>query len=225
MKAKQIKTELVRALESANTAYLSRTPESARKVNKAGIQPDIAHALGTVEQIAPPQWDVLESLNIGRDMVRAINNAPVKVGKRFAQVLAVLAGGDAARHLKGSARTLFLAVGAVCVAGAKGRDGLQFAVTGKGNEHSSDQVSLAVARKMRKLGVTSPASFATQYSVCFAPSGMGAALGIGRKGKKGEMPEVNQDAPMTRAILARIASLTDEETQSVKGEGEGETGE
>lgn len=220
MKTKQLQTEVSRALETANTSYIARTAPGAVKVNKNGIQPDIAHAQSTIATLTLAQWDSLATLDIGRDMVRAIGSAPVKVAKRIAQVFAVLAGADASKHLKGSARTLFLSVGAVTLAGCKSRDGLSFAVCGKGNEHSSDSVNLTLSRQMQRMGVTSPASFATQYSVCFANQGMGAILGIGRKGKKGEMPEVNQDAPLTRAIVARINTLTEIETQAVKGSDE-----
>jgi hypothetical protein len=206
-----------------NSAYLARTPEAQRNLNKAGIQKDCATALETVSNMSEAHFTQLNALALGPDAVAGLDRlavaSNVKTIKRAAQVLASLAGMGVPG---GSGRTLFLAVGAVAVAGCKTRDGLQFAVTGKGNENTSDGINLTVARKLQRIGITSPASYATQYSVCFAPGAMGEVFGIGRKGKKGEMPEVNPQSPFARAILSRIASLTDIEIEKLSGDDKGE---
>lgn len=225
MNGKQLKNAVSQALENATGEYVKRN--KTVKLNSKGIQPDIAHAMGTFSRMSDAQWEALAALDLARDAMKGLRSAPVKVIKRILQVFDVTSGKPAnVDTLGGGARTLYLCTGAIVSAGCTGRDGLQFAVTGKGNEHSSDQVSLAVARKMQKLGVTSPASFATQYSVCFAQSGMGHFLGMGTKGKKGMLPDLVKDAPFTKAILARIVNLTEIETQDIAvKQGEGESGE
>ena len=67
------------------------------------------------------------------------------------------------------------------------------------------------------MGITSTRSFATQFSVCFAVGGLGNLLSVGSKGGKNELPVINSEHAVTKAILARIAGFTDIEVQSVAG--------
>ena len=182
------------------------------------MQPDIANAIKTVEAMTPEHIAELNTLEIENSCIKGIKVASVKACKRIAQVLAVTCGADASKNLKGSARTLFIVIGAVANADCKSRDGLLFAVTGRGNEHTSDGINLSIARNLQRMGVTSHRSFATQYSVCFAAGGLGDLLGVGHKGGKNELPIINFESKFVQAMLKRIASLTQIEILSIVGE-------
>jgi len=215
-------TNFVAVLKKAQSEYIANCEKRNKpvKLNKSGLQPDIANAIDNASTLTDGQIDTLASLNLGDAMLQGLKKANVKTCKRIIQVLQVITGGDAAKHLKGSARTLFLSVGSIIVAKASTRDGLVFGVTGKGNEHSSDGINVTVARNLQRMGVTSPASFATQSSVCFAQGAMGDLLGVGRTGGKGALPIINEESPVTSAIIQRIAALTQIEMQAIAGDAE-----
>jgi hypothetical protein len=206
-------------LIAANDTYIARTIAGKLKLNANGINADINHALNTLAEISDAQFDVINTLGIENHFIKAFKTAKLKTAKRMVQALAVLGGADAAKYLKGSARTFFLVVGSVALASCKTRDGLAFAVTGRGNEHTSDGVDESAARKLHKMGITSPQSLATQYCVACA---MGSLLGCMTRGRKNEMPNVDQSHVVTRAIIARIASMTNFEILAVSGETEQE---
>jgi hypothetical protein len=222
----KVKT-LVNAMQRASVAYCDRTPEGARKLNKHGVQVDCAHGIKTMQGLTEAQALAVEALPIEREVSQGIAQATnVKVVKRIAQVVASLAGVEMnTRTLSGSARTLFLAVGAIKVAGATTRDGLVFAVTGKGNEHASEGVNVTAARKLQRMGVTSPASLGTQLSVCFADGAIGPLLSIGRRGEKNCLPVLNDESVFIGLILDRIAQATDVEIENVARALAGDKGE
>lgn len=207
----------VLALVAANATYVARTG-SAAKVNASGVQPDIAHAIKTVEAFTAPQWDALNALGVSDAVNKGIKGASnVKVCKRIAQVLGFIATGDA-RYIKGSARTFLIDVAALHLAGAKSRDAMRYASTGKGNESTSDEINVSVARGLHRLGCTAPASEATQYSVSFAANGMGAILGVATKTGRGALPVVNVESPFFAPIIARVGALTSLDAQIIAGD-------
>jgi hypothetical protein len=202
------------ALVAVNDAYVSRTPAHEQKLNSNGINADVNHALNTLAELSDAHFEQINKLGLEADFIKGFKTAKLKTAKRMVQALAVLGGADASKYLKGSARTFFLVVGSIALASCKTRDGLVFAVTGKGNEHSSDGIDTIAARKLQKMGITSPQSLATQYSVACA---MGSLLGVCTKGKKNELPNVNTEHAVTRAIVSRIAQFTEIEMQAVSG--------
>lgn len=212
---------------AADAGYKARTLPAMQNLAKNGMQEDCARALETLDSITPAQWAHLETLKLGDDAVAGLERIAratnTKVPLRAAGLLAFLAGGAVP---PASARTFCLAVGAVLAADCKTRDGLQWAVTRKGNENTSDGINVAVAGKLQKIGITSPASFDTQFSVSFSPDGLGSVFGLGIKGKKNEMPTINGNAPFARAIMSRLAALTEIEVRDLeekvnKGKGKG----
>jgi hypothetical protein len=199
---------LTSAIMQANDAYVTREG-SAAVLNKSGVQPDCAAGIATLETLTGAQWEKINALGIARAFVTAMQSAPVKVCKRFPQLLGFLASDDH-RMLKGSARTAVLVTGAVALCDAKNVNGIRFVTTGAGDENTSDSVSI---EKMRSniatvLGKTAPASFATQYSVAYGRNGMCAALGMGSKGARGALPTLDLTNPVTVATLTALRNLS-----------------
>jgi hypothetical protein len=217
---------LVAACMKANAAYVTRTPGAV--VNAAGIQPDVQSGIKTLESLTAAQWEAINALDIAKDFVRAIEGAPVKVVKRFPQFLAFLASGDH-RMLAGSARTAVLVTGAVALCDAKNVNGIRYVATGRGDDNTSDSVSMVKVRAniAAILGRTAASSFATQYSVAYGKNGLCCALGMGSKGaSKGAVPSLNRENAVTVATLDALAKLSQiaisDLAQSVQGEEAGE---
>jgi hypothetical protein len=115
------------------------------------------------------------------------NKMPMKAIMRMGEMFARLAQG------KGADRTTLLAVCGALV-GATARSAVHFAVSGKGDENTSDLVrDTATVRKLQtvfgKVGVT---TVATQLSRSFGVSGFCNVLAMGafEKGKQGEEPKL-----------------------------------
>src|SRR5574343_115372 len=130
---------IMKQFDVAHSGYLARTPESQRKLNKKGVQPDIAHARDTMSDLTPAQRDAVNALPLTPAMVERIGSTSnVKVVKRASQIIAFCAGVDARETLKGSARTFAIALAAVSVANARTREGLAWAIARAGSEHASE---------------------------------------------------------------------------------------
>ena len=112
---------------------------------------------------------------------------PVKANMRMFEMF------DKMRSGKGSDRTTLLATCGALV-GAQSRSAVHFAVSGKGDENTSDCVpDTATVRKLQKVfGLVGVSTVATQLSRSFGKNGFCNVLGIGHfeKGKDGAEPRL-----------------------------------
>ena len=197
------------ALIAANAAYVARKGEKAN-VNKSGINPDLAKALSIAGKVAPAQWAAIEALDVGDSIIKGLQDAtntkkpmrPLQAG-----VFALTGSGE---YLKGSARTFILEFCGLAIAGAKTRAGLAFCATGKGNEHTSDEVKIQKARAiMRAFGQVGVSTESTQNSVAFSAGGIAATLGVAHKGKRSGMPEINLENKVAQALDKIVTGMSD----------------
>ena len=199
---------LKNALVAANAAYIARTPDA--KLNKSGIQNDIAKALGIVAKMTPAQIEAIEALEVGDSIIKGLTDATnTKKPMRTLQAVlfAVTGSGD---YLKGSARTFILEFCGLAIAGAKTRAGLAYCATGKGDESTSDNVKTQKARAiMKAFGQVGVSTESTQNSVSFSAGGIAATLGVATKDKRSGMPSVNLDNKVAQALDNIVKGMTD----------------
>jgi hypothetical protein len=210
--AKLTIANLQKAIVHNNDTYIQRTKPEDVKLCPNGMNEDINQALKTLESITEQQLDRINALGIESDFIKLYKDARLKTVKRMVQVLAVLGGADASKHLATSSRAFFLVVGAICCAGATTRDGIAFAVTGKGNENTSDGVQLVAARQLQKIGCGNINNLSTEYSNSVKMIEM---LKIGHSGGKNKPPIIDKEHVITRAVVQRIAAMTDIELQDI----------
>ena len=197
------------AIIAANAAYVARKGEKAN-VNKAGVNPDLAKALTIAGKVAPAQWAAIEALDISEQFVKGLQDASntKKPMRTLQAVLFALTGSG--EYLKGSARTFILEFCGLAIAGAKTRAGLAFCATGKGNEHTSDEVRIQKARAiMRAFGQVGVSTESTQNSVSFSKGGIAEVLGVAIKGKRSGMPEINLENKVAQALDKIVNGMTD----------------
>ena len=199
---------LKNALVAANAAYIARTP--AAKLNKAGLQNDIAKALGIVAKMTPAQIEAIAALEVGDSIIKGLTDATnTKKPMRTLQAVlfAVTGSGD---YLKGSARTFILEFCGLAIAGAKTRAGLAYCATGKGDENTSDNVKTQKARAiMKAFGQVGVSTESTQNSVSFSAGGIAATLGVATKDKRSGMPSINLDNKVAQALDNIVKGMTD----------------
>lgn len=199
---------LKNALVAANASYVARTP--AAKLNKAGLQNDIAKALAIVAKMTPAQIEAIEALEVGDSIIKGLTDATnTKKPMRTLQAVlfAVTGSGD---YLKGSARTFILEFCGLAIAGAKTRAGLAYCATGKGDENTSDSVKTQKARAiMKAFGQVGVSTESTQNSVAFSQGGIAATLGVATKDKRTGMPTINLDNKVAQALDNIVKGMTD----------------
>ncbi len=203
---KTLTIDLIRnAYALGNAAYRARNPESGTDSK------DIANGLARFERFSAAQWAGIAALGIDASIVEGIaNTGNVKVLLRLPQLIDYLVTGDH-RALQGSAKTAVVEALAI-EAGAKTRDALRFAATGKGDENTSDQIDVSKARAfVRALGGTliSASTEPTQNSVAFARGNLLAILGIAHKTDRRGMPELNRDSGLYRAIAKHVNRISE----------------
>lgn len=197
------------AYNAQNVNYIARKGASA-KLNKSGMQSDISKGMGHFTAFTAPMFDAITALGISEqqicDGIKKTRN--VKVALRLPQLLAFIASGSV-DYLQGSAKTCLYETAAL-VMGAKTRAALFFAATGKGDENTSDVISVARVRKLQKLaGLIGASTEQTQNSVSFAHDNLGDVLGIAHKAGRTDLPVINADSPVLLALIKRIDALTD----------------
>lgn len=163
---------LINALNVANENYKARN-------NTTTSSNDVKTALRTLEQMTDATLnEALKFCDVEQVAKCIRENANVKKTCRSIDFLNFLASGDLS-DLKGSCKTLTLEMVGL-IAGAKNRAGLFYASTGKGSEHSSDELENAsLCRKFRdiagRIGVTTEP---TQHSVSFGKFGLAEAFNM-----------------------------------------------
>ena len=197
------------ALINANAAYVTRKGNAAN-LNKSGINPDIAKALGIVSKITAAQLDAIEALDVSGNLIKGLTDATnTKKPMRTLQAVlfAVTGSGD---YLKGSARTFILEFCGLAIAGAKTRASLAYCATGKGDENTSDSVKTTKARAiMKAFGQVGVSTESTQNSVAFSAGGIAATLGVATKDKRTGMPTINLDNKVAQALDNIVKGMTD----------------
>jgi hypothetical protein len=150
------------------------------------------------------------SINASDVLGQISDRLPVKATMRMLEMFERMYRG------KGSDRTTLLAVCGALM-GATSRNAVHFAVTGKGDENTSDHVkNTARVRKLQKLfGLVGVTTVSTQLSRSFGKNGFCNILGMGvfEKGAKGTDPQlkVNAENVFVRA-LATYADTASENT-------------
>lgn len=209
MKTNLIKGQVTQALTRVNAAYVTREGAGAR-LNKNGENADIATARKLFASFTDAQWEAVYNV-CGTAWVSGLGKTKLKTAKRLPLVLSFIATGDVT-DLKASARAFVLGLSALAVAGLVNKNGARFALTGRGDENTSDEVkAVDTARKLQRvLGLVGVGSFSTQWSVAFSDGNLGSVLGCGShpKGSR-DLPTVNLDSPVTVALLDRVSNLTD----------------
>lgn len=199
------------ALIAANAAYIARKGANA-KLNKNGLQEDIASAIDTLGKLAPATIALFPTFcDVGIACKRIGESTNVKKALRALDVLSLLATDDM-KYCRASAKVFVIEYAGLLCANVKTREGLRFVATGKGDENTSDSVSVSKARALRNaLGATGITSVQTQESVAWSNGGLGEILqatvpGTGARGKRAE---IVQDAPLLTVLNAWFAKLTD----------------
>lgn len=195
--------------ENANRAY-----EKRNNVTLDKMQSDLAYGLKVCESMTEPQLKALAQLGVNWDQVAGFigSASNVKKAKRLPQFLKFIVTADG-NNLQGSAKTALIAFCALMI-GAKNKNGLKFTATGKGDEMTSDSVTIEKARKIQKLvGKVEPGSYGTQVSVSLSDGGILPALGIcaqwSGKGDSAKLPELNLDNKLTVALVKMISTVSD----------------
>lgn len=208
----KVTIETVRAaLTAANAAYIARTPEADRNMNKAGtMQKDIAQAWEIAGKVSAPVWGGIDALGIADQLIKGIESATnTKKPMRILQAVLFAQTTDG-RYLKGSAKTFLLQFCALAAGGAKTRSALFFAATGKGNESTSDEISVTKARLiLKRFGGIGEGSESTQNSVSFSKGGIAETLGVAIKDKRTGMPAINLDNKVAQALDNIVKGMTD----------------
>lgn len=202
------------AFIAANRAYVARNGANA-KLGKTGMQNDIAAGLSVFSQFTNEQIKTLASYgidwaNVSKGIASATN---VKIARRLPQFLGFIVSAGDARYLQGSAKTALLEYCALH-AGARSKDALRFASTGKGNESTSDEISVQRARAVLKaFGSVKPSSRETQASVSFSKGGLLDILGMVTPWAKGDTMPALIDCKLGRALGALLAGLSESQIQ------------
>lgn len=201
--------QLQSALVNANKLYIARN--DAPKLNSEGMSANIATAYSIVSAMSETHLKEIAEMGINDVMLQCLNDASnIKKTMRITQaVMFVLTGSG--KYVKSSVKTFLLEYLGIVACGAKNRSGMKFCATGKGTEHTSDEVrNTANALKLRSAlgGAVSVKSVDTQDSVGFSKGGIGEALGLCKKSGKG-LPEINHDSKVMVKLDAFISKLTD----------------
>lgn len=209
MQANKIIVEVRNAFAQANAGYLTRNPEMRATLGDK-MQGDVAAGLKVFENLTAPQLDTLAQLGVDWDRFAKYlaNCSNVKVAKRMPMFVAFIVTSDA-RYLKGSAQTALLEWAGLCI-GAKNKDALRFASTGKGDENTSDSIPVARARALQKaFGRVGASSRDTQASVSFSKGGMLDGLGMVTPWAKGDTMPGLVDCKLNRALTMLVSSASD----------------
>lgn len=218
-----------RAFNSANIAWAKRparptdkgevTELKARILAGSGeFQADIYAGLKTFKSFTPAHMQGLEQLGVNWEKVaKGLQDATnVKIARRLPQFLLFIMTQDS-KLLQGSALTGLLEFCGLAI-GAKTKEALFFASTGKGNENTSDVINVSRARAIRNaFGEVDTSSRGTQASVAFSKGGMLDILGIVTPWAKGQgedkMPAI-VDCGLSRALCYLIENTTDTKLDS-----------
>ena len=214
-----MQNEIINTIKTAFAAQDARykqNPKNAQAVEKLGtkMQPDIQAGLATFLALTPGQVGALAKLGIdwgkvSEGLSRATN---VKVARRLPQFVAFIISGDA-RYLQGSAQTALLEYCALCI-GAKTKEALRFASTGKGDENTSDQINVSKARTLRNaFGEVKSSSRDTQASVSFSKGGLLDILGLVTPWAKGDTMPTPVDCKLSRALNSLVNSATESQIE------------
>lgn len=193
------------AYSKANSAYNARHNSESTTMQK-----DIAKGLSVFASFSEGQFLALEKMGIDwasieKGIAQATN---VKVAMRLPMFLAFIVSGNGAM-LKGSAQTALIEYCALML-GAKTKDALRFASTGKGDENTSDEINIAKARLIQKaFSTVSVGSRDTQASVSFSKGGLLSVLGMVTPWAKGATMPGIIDCKLSRALSSLISTATD----------------
>lgn len=198
------------AIVAANASYIARTPEADRNMNKAGVQKDLAQALDIANKVDAHVWAGVDKFGVGAQIVEAIKGTTnTKKPMRILQAVLFALTSDG-RYLKGSSKTFLLQFCALAACGAKTRAALAFAATGKGDESTSDEISVSKSKLiLRKFGAIGGGSESTQNSVSFSKGGIAESLGVAIKEKRTGMPVINLDNKVAQALDEIVKGMTD----------------
>jgi len=214
------------ALEKAQARYLAGNPTdkagnaltSSADIRKGAKFLDeivIAHFAGMLEQSGIDAGVVLQSIE---------TTLPMKAIMRMCEFAHALSAGDY-RKLDATTVLTILACGQ---AGARTRDAITFAVTGKGNESTSDEVrDIEQVRRLQKLfpkvgSGTEP----TQVSRSFGKNGFCGALGIGKfehdEKANARTLKVNKGNAFYKTVKNMVSKASDATLKTMRGADKGE---
>jgi hypothetical protein len=205
-------------LEAFNGAVSQANARWASKEGNEGkFSPDLSKALRFVDaQVIASTSAMLEAGKIDPvTVLQAVSERlPVKAIMRMSEFFNALSAGAYQRL---DAVTC-LAILSNAYAGAKSRDAITFAVTGKGDQHTSDQVkNIELVRKLQKVCSKVGASTEqTQVSRSFGKNGFCSPLGIGRI-VSGELIEVNPKNVFFKKVAKLIDDASENTLQLMKG--------
>jgi hypothetical protein len=214
MKNSNLRASIASSFVSANNAYIARNGVNA-VLNKNGMQADIEKGLKFYNDLTDAQLDVLTSYGVNHASVidSIAKSSNVKKAVRIPQFLGFIASGNGAL-LQASAQTAMLGFCALMI-GAKNKNGLNFTVTGKGDENTSDALpSIAKARKVQDFfGVVGVSSAQTQLSVAFSKGGILPTLNLCNAMSKGDNLPVINNNDLSKALIKLITSASDSTIQ------------
>lgn len=212
---------LIAAIAVAESRYIATAPtDKAGNVLTASADLRKGRKFLTVETVAHAASLLDKSKIDGNAVLTSIGSAmPVKAVMRMCEFFAAL---HAKNYQQLDAVTV-LSILSNAYAGAKSRDALMFATTGKGDENTSDVVQVENVRKlqrvMKKVGATTAP---TQISRSFGKAGFCGALGIGRivrdeKSGQRELVEVSKSNAFFRAVYQMVNDASENTLSLMRG--------
>lgn len=198
------------AFATANKGYCARNPEKGEAL-KGNLQEDIKAGFAVFAEFTPSQITALGKLGVNWERVASMlgSASNVKIARRLPQFIGFIITGDG-KYLKASAQTALIEYCALCI-GAKTKEALRFASTGKGDESTSDVINVSRARDIQKaFGKVNSSSRETQASVSFSKGGILDILGLVTPwGRGADAMPTPQDCKLARALNALINNATD----------------
>lgn len=194
MKNANARNTLIQALNVANANYKARN-------NCTTSSDDVLKALIAIDRMTDATLNEASKFCDIELVAQCIaTNENVKKSRRSIDMLNFLASGDLS-DLKGSCKTLALCLIGL-IAGAKNHNALFYAATGKGTEHSSDELENAsLCRKFRdlmgRIGVT---TVGTQKSVSFSDKGLSEAFNLVKPTPDNVFIEIKKSKTLNRIV-------------------------
>lgn len=191
----------------AHAEYMKRTTKP--NLAKTGIQSDIQAGLNQWSKFTAAQWSACAALFDADTLSMIEKTGNVKTLLRLPSLIEFCITGDR-RALQGSAKVAVAALVGLGT-GAKTREALSFASTGRGNEHTSDVIDTAKSALVRKaLGfIVGPSTEPTQYSVAFGDGNLCDMLRTAHKPAVRALPILNRASPVYIAIAKHVNAMTE----------------
>lgn len=214
------------ALTSANERYLAGSP-CDKSGNPLTRSADIAKGRKFIDAAVVDSFALLlqqSGIDAWEICTATEKVLPMKAIMRMCEFAHALSAGD---YRKLDATTV-LTILACAQSGAKTRDAVSFAVTGKGNESTSDEVrDIEQVRRLQKLfAKVGSGTEPTQVSRSFGKNGFCVALGLGgfnfdeKAGAR--ILKVNKGNAFYKLVAQMVRKASDSTLKTMKGADKGE---